>query len=131
MNNDLQEATNQVSAFTYYHFKIFISIFILSSIGGIAAALRRGGQVSKKELLSALLNSGLFGTIVGLLGWRFWGDEYIFFLIGFSALAGFGGTTLIDFAFQVWKRGFASMFSQTVSSVEQNIKQEIKDHDDI
>jgi len=81
-------------------------------VGGIAARLRKNLTVTPLELVSAGLNSGLFGMIVGLLGWRFWGDEYIFFLMGFSVLAGFGGTTLIDFAFQVWKRGFTNMFNQ-------------------
>jgi len=105
---------------TGYHALIFVSIFFLASIGGVAARLRKNIEVSWLELLSAALNSGLFGLIVGLLSWRFWGNDYIFFLIGFSALAGFGGTTLIDFAFQVWKRGFAAMFNQPVPIEKDN-----------
>lgn len=104
---------------------MFVSIFFLASIGGIAARLRKKLDVTVLEVVSAALNSGIFGLIVGLLGWRFWGDGYIFFLIGFSALAGFGGTTLIDFAFQVWKRGFASMFNQGIIPNEDNDDDEI------
>jgi hypothetical protein len=109
----------EATVFTYYHLKIFISIFFLSSVGGIAAALRSSKNVAVKDYISAALNSGIFGLIIGLLGWRLWGDQHLFFLIGFSALAGFGGTTLIDFAFQTWKRGFLLMMNQPPQAPEE------------
>lgn len=87
-------------------FKVFLSAFAISSIGGLAALLRSRQPLSPRTILSAVLYSGLMGLIIALL-WYNWfdGQGNIYFLLGISGLAGIGGTTVLDFIIQVIKQG--------------------------
>jgi hypothetical protein len=93
----------------------------LSSLGGLAALLRAGKvrSLTKRLVISAILNSGLFGLIVGLLLWDSYKDKNMALLIGVSALAGFGGSTLIEFAFQVLRQVIVSRYTPKGEEAEE------------
>lgn len=69
---------------------------MVASLGGLAALLRSGQNITPRQLFSALLNSGLVGLIIALLLWSRYGGKDPYLLFGVSALAGFGGATTID-----------------------------------
>lgn len=81
--------------------KLFGGIFVASSFAGLAALLRSRQKVSARAVVSAMLNSGFIGTIIGLIWYSQYKDTNLFFLVGVSILAGLGGSTTIDFVLQV------------------------------
>jgi hypothetical protein len=92
------------------HWILFAGIFVFASVGGLAALLREGADITWRETFSALLNSGMMGCIVAMILWnRFQGDD-LFLLIGISALSGFGGSTIVDFAIKALKKRAAKFF---------------------
>lgn len=79
---------------------LFGGVFIVASLGGLAALLRSGQDITRRQVASALLNSGLVGVIIALILWGRYGAEDPFLLFGVSILAGFGGATTIDLLVQ-------------------------------
>lgn len=83
-------------------------VFIAASFAGLASHLREGGSINARMVTTAMLNSGLLGLIVFLLGYSRMGNDMPF-LIGFSLLAGVGSASLMTFAVQLAKRRLAAM----------------------
>lgn len=81
--------------------KLFGGIFVAASFAGLAALLRSKQKVSARAVVSAMLNSGFIGTVIGLIWYSQYKDTNLFFLVGVSILAGLGGSTTIDFVLQV------------------------------
>lgn len=77
--------------------------FLGASFAGLASLLRSGKSITPRTAWAAILNSGMQGIIIALMGYdKFSGD--IPYLIGISIFAGIGGATMTDFALQVWQR---------------------------
>ncbi len=96
------EAINPLTAFW--------SAFGIASFAGLAALLRSGKAITPLSIFSAMLNAGLIGTAICLLWYtKFRSEDNIYFLIGVCALAGLGGTTVLDFVIQLCKKGGVSI----------------------
>lgn len=89
----------------------FIWSFTLSSVAGLAALLRTGHEITWRAALSAMLNSGMLGLVIGLTWYKYYkGDEAsVYFLLGVSTLSGLGGVSLVDFVLQLFKRHLSDM----------------------
>jgi hypothetical protein len=83
---------------------LFGGIFVVASLGGIAALLRSGQDITGRLVLSAFLNSGLVGLIVGLLMWSSYSGKDPYLIFGVSALAGLGGAATLEVLFQLAKK---------------------------
>ncbi len=82
--------------------QVFLSALALSSFGGLAALLRGNQPLSARLVIAAIAYSGLAGLTIALLWYNYFSDQgNIYFLLGVSALAGVGGTTVIDFMMQM------------------------------
>lgn len=77
--------------------------FLGASFAGLATQLRSGKELSRRAIAAAMLNSGLIGAIIALLGYRAFAED-LPYLMGMSLLAGIGGATILDFALQLLKR---------------------------
>jgi hypothetical protein len=96
----------QMGPETHTPLQVFLSAFVLSSFGGLAALLRSNQEVTLRAVLSALMYSGGLGVVIALLLFNtFEGKGNIYVLLGISGLAGMGGMTLVDFIVQVLKKG--------------------------
>ncbi len=91
---------------------LFGGIFFVASIGGLAALLRSGQELTKRQIASALLNSGILGLIIALFMYRRYGGEDPHLLFAVSTLAGFGGATAVDMAVQYFRKGVIDIFFQ-------------------
>jgi uncharacterized membrane protein YeaQ/YmgE (transglycosylase-associated protein family) len=79
-------------------------LFPICSLAGLAAALRSGRPPSRIEMVSAILNSGLFGVAIAAIllnqfGWQTW--RLVF---GLSVLSGLGGNVLLVFVLSLFQR---------------------------
>lgn len=92
------------------HWLMLGGIFCFASIGGLAALLRSGQRITWKQTISALLNSGMMGLIVATILWKRFAGEDLYLLVGVSVMAGFGGSTIIDFAMRVLKEKASRFF---------------------
>lgn len=77
--------------------------FFGASFAGLASQLRSGKALTRRAVASAMLNSGLVGSIIALMGYRTFAED-LPYLMGMSLLAGIGGATILDFALQLLKR---------------------------
>lgn len=86
--------------------KVILAAFGISSVGGLAALLRSKRPLTWRTIAAAFLYSGMMGTTIALLWYNYFdGKGNTTFLLGISALAGIGGTTVADFIIQFMKRG--------------------------
>jgi hypothetical protein len=85
--------------------QLLISCFGVSSLAGIAQAVRRGEPVHIRKLVGTGLYSGMTGLIVGMLLYQHLGDQNYILLLGVSGLAGLGGSTVLDFVLNAWAGG--------------------------
>jgi hypothetical protein len=98
---------------------VMSAAFALSSFGGVAALLRGEQPLTPRSILASLTYSGLAGLTISLLWFKYFADNgNIYFLLGVSALAGVGGTTVMDFLIQSLLRtlgggGLRTNFGQT------------------
>lgn len=77
--------------------EIFTAAFALSSLGGLAALLRSKQSLSFRNVLAAVLYSGITGLIIALMWYKYFeGEGNVYFLLAVSGLAGIGGATVID-----------------------------------
>ena len=83
---------------------MFGGVFLVASIGGLAALLRGGQEISWRQVWSALLNSGLVGLVIGSVMWSRFGGADPFLIFGVAALAGLGGATTLDLMLQFARR---------------------------
>ena len=84
---------------TYEASKVILAAFGISSVGGLAALLRSKKPLTWRNVAAAFLYSGMMGLCIGLLWYN------IPFLLGVSGLAGIGGTTVVDFIIQLFRKG--------------------------
>jgi CHASE2 domain-containing sensor protein len=90
----------------YDAWKVILAAFGISSVGGLAALLRSNKPLTARTVAAAFLYSGMMGATIGLLWYNYFdGQGNIPFLLGISAMAGIGGTTLADFVIQFMRRG--------------------------
>lgn len=75
----------------------FAFIFLGGSLGGLAALLRTNKNLSWRNIVSAMLNSGIITLVIGLVWYKQYAETNLYFLLGVSLLAGLGGATTIDF----------------------------------
>jgi len=88
---------------------LFSMAFGLSSVAGLAAILRNGKVITLRLLISATLNSGLFGLGVAMVWYNFYGGaQYPWFMLGVSLLAGLGGASLMDFVYELFRESATS-----------------------
>lgn len=86
--------------------RILMASFAISSLGGLAALLRSNQPLGWRNVVSAMLYSGIMGLIIALLWYNYFdGKGNIYFLLGVSGLAGIGGTTVLDFLITTLKKG--------------------------
>ncbi len=79
-----------------------VSTLSIASFAGLAALLRSKKVLTPRNVFSAMMNSGIVGMVVGLTWYQmFDGQEHVLFMICVSALAGLGGTSLLDFLLTV------------------------------
>lgn len=77
--------------------------FFGASFAGLATQLKAGKTLTGRSVSAAMLNSGLIGTIIALVGYKSFIDN-LPYLIGLSILAGIGGSTVLDFVLTIIKR---------------------------
>ena len=76
----------------------FAFIFAGGSLGGLAALLRAGQELTCRAVVGAMLNSGLLALVIAFVLWKkYEGDGNLLFLAGISIFAGLGGATSYDF----------------------------------
>jgi len=85
---------------------LFGGIFLIASVGGLAALLRSGQALSKRLVISAFLNSGLMGLVIALILWENFNGQKPHLIIGVSVLAGLGGMTTFDLVLQWIRKRF-------------------------
>lgn len=81
---------------------VFVLCFLLAGAAGFAAILRSERQLSMLTVVSSVLNSAFLGLCVSLL-WYTNYRENLYFLVGVSTFAGFGGATITDLIINVIK----------------------------
>jgi uncharacterized membrane protein len=79
----------------------FGGVYLIASIGGIAALLRSKEPLSARYVFSALLNSGIAGLIVGMVMWHVYEGKQPYLIFAISAAAGLGGATTLDVLFHL------------------------------
>ena len=84
---------------------IFSATFLISAFAGLATLLRSQKTLYLRSIISAMLNSGLFGLAIGLIWYKYYYTDNIWFLMGISLMAGLGGITIVDFVLEIIKRG--------------------------
>lgn len=99
--------------------KLFSGIFFSSSLAGLAALLRSNQPLTMRRIVSALLNSGFIGTIIGLAWYSNYKDTNLAFLIAVSVLAGLGGSTTIDFAIQYARKKFGIAEAKAEAKIQE------------
>ncbi|GEM_PF-4554612 len=83
-------------------------VFFCSSFAGLATHLREGGTITGRQFLTAMLNSGMLGTIIFLMGYKTFSDN-LPYLVAMSLLAGIGSASLMSFMVQLFKRRAAAL----------------------
>lgn len=83
-----------------------VSTLSMASFAGLAALLRSKQVLTWRNILSATMNSGVAGLVVGLTWYQLYdGQEHVLFMICISALAGLGGMSLLDFLVTCFQHG--------------------------
>ena len=95
---------------------LFGGIFVIASVGGIAALLRAKKPVTGIMVLSAALNSGLFSLGISFV---LYDQLPLHRLIGVSILCGVGGVSLLDAAYQALKPKWASILEALLTNTKE------------
>lgn len=80
----------------YGPLKVFICIFGISSLSGLASLLRSDRPLTPRSVFSAMLNAGILGMSIAMIWELVYGIRHVWFITGVSLIAGLGGTTLMD-----------------------------------
>lgn len=83
---------------------LFVSAFLLSGLGGLAALLRSSKELTKLNVTSSFLNSGILGLGISLIWYARFQDN-LYFLVGICIVAGLGGMTTVDFILAAIRKG--------------------------
>jgi peptidoglycan/LPS O-acetylase OafA/YrhL len=90
---------------TWEPLKIFVTVFVLGGLAGLAALLRSKEELTRKAICGAIINSAFCSLIVALVWWNKYQETNFFFLMGVSILAGFGGNTTIGILIAAFQKG--------------------------
>ena len=82
---------------------LLLALFPTCSFAGLAALLRSKQPITKRALWSAVLNSGLFGVVVGAIMIHHFGTDALLLTFGIAVLSGLGGNTALDFGLEMLK----------------------------
>ncbi len=77
-----------------------LAILPVCSFAGLAALLRTEQPITRRAVLAASLNSGLFGLAVAAAMVHRFGAESIYLILSVSVLSGLGGNAALDFAIE-------------------------------
>lgn len=74
----------------------------VGALAGVAALLRDKEPVTRRAIIGAVLNSGIFcGGFYLLMSWAY-GNENFLLNVGMSVMAGLGGNTAIGIGMKTW-----------------------------
>jgi len=102
--------------------QLLASCVTVSSLSGLAAILRSKQQLTWRNVIAAMLYSGMFGLAYSML-WLSWfnGDcQNVYFVVGSSAFVGLGGTSALDFVLTGIKEGFNVKISAGAEGSDQS-----------
>jgi len=77
--------------------------FFGASFAGLSTQLRNGKCLTWRSVTAAMLNSGILGVIIFLMGYRLFAGN-IPYLVGLCLLAGIGSATTLDLFLALWKK---------------------------
>jgi len=87
-------------------FKILISCFLLSAMGGFFALLRSNRVITWRNAAAATLYPGLMGLVVALCCYKYAeAANNLYLLVGTAGMIGLGGVTLIDLILSLASQG--------------------------
>src|SRR5690349_19573584 len=89
-------------------FQLYLVSFVLSALAGLACQFR-GRALTVKSCISAILNSGLCGLALTLVGLTTVAGKYPEALLGFSVIVGLGGMKTIEFVEEVGRESIAAL----------------------
>lgn len=82
--------------------QIIAAAVAIGGLAGMASALRTSIVLTGRYVGSSVLTSILTAVLTVLIGWYYVQESrHIYFLLGVSGLAGYGGATLLDAALAV------------------------------
>lgn len=85
--------------------QIIVAAIGIGALAGMASALRTTMALTGRYVGSSILTSILTAVLTVLIGWYYVQEsKHIYFLLGISGLAGYGGATLLDAALAVLVR---------------------------
>lgn len=85
--------------------QIIVAAGGIGALAGMASALRTQIALTGRYVGSSVLTSVLTAVLTVLIGWYYVQEsKHIYFLLGVSGLAGYGGATLLDAALAVLVR---------------------------
>jgi hypothetical protein len=82
--------------------QVFIAAAAIGGLAGLASALRTSVLLTGRYVGSSILTASLSGLLTALIGHNYVRESAnVYFLLGVSGLAGYGGATLLDAALAV------------------------------
>lgn len=79
--------------------QIFVAAVSIGALAGLASALRSAAALTGRYVGSSILTAALTALLTSLIGHQYVTEsKNIYFLLGVSGLAGYGGATLLDSA---------------------------------
>jgi hypothetical protein len=97
-------------------FQIYFASFVLSSLAGLACQFRLR-KITLKGCASAMLNSGLCGLAITLVGLTTVAAKYPEALLGFSVITGLGGMKTIEFVEEVGREAIAALLQSAAKKM--------------
>lgn len=82
--------------------QLFVYVFFLSGLAGLAALLRSKSQLNAVAVATSILNCGLIGLAISLLWYLHYKDN-LYGLIGICIVAGLGGLPVVEFVIDLFK----------------------------
>ena len=86
-------------------FQVFAAASAISSFGGLAALLRSNKPLTFRAVASAIVYSAIMGLVISLVWYNYIDKGNPYLLLGISGLAGIGGVSVLDFVFQLLRKG--------------------------
>ena len=86
--------------------KVLGVTFLLGGLAGLAALLRSKDELTKRAILSAILNSSLLSMASAAVWWWYSPESNFIILIGVSVLIGLGGNTSVGIITAIFQKKF-------------------------
>lgn len=93
---------------------LFGGVFLVCSVGGIAALIKGKQAITWRMILSAALNSGLFGLGIALM---IYDRLPVNLVLGVSVISGIGGASLTDAVFQVMRPKLGPIIAHVLTAM--------------